>query len=101
LALHRDEITKNKAEELLKKSLDDNGDLSDLLDEFRVKAKKSAGNLEDIVKDVIENNRNAIEDYKGGKQASLGFLIGQVMQKTQGTADPNEARNILVKELEK
>jgi aspartyl-tRNA(Asn)/glutamyl-tRNA(Gln) amidotransferase subunit B len=101
LALHRDEITKNKAEELLKKSLDDNGDLSDLLDEFRVKAKKSAGNLEDIVKDVIENNRNAIEDYKGGKQASLGFLIGQVMQKTQGTADPNEARDILVKELEK
>ena len=101
MALHRNDITKNKAEELLKRSLDNNEDLSDLLDEFRKKAEKSAGNLDDIVKEIIENNSNAVEDYKGGKKASLGFLIGQVMQKTQGTADPNEARSILIEELDK
>jgi aspartyl-tRNA(Asn)/glutamyl-tRNA(Gln) amidotransferase subunit B len=101
LALHENEITKSKAEELLKKSLDEDEDLSNLLDEFRKKAEKSAGNIEDIVKEVIKENQNAVEDYKGGKKASLGFLIGQVMQKTQGTADPNEARTILIEELEK
>ena len=101
LALNSGEITKNKAEELLKKSLDENEDLSDLLDEFREKAEKSAGNLEDIVKEVIDSNPNAVNDYKSGKKASIGFLIGQVMQKTKGTADPNEARSILIKELEK
>jgi aspartyl-tRNA(Asn)/glutamyl-tRNA(Gln) amidotransferase subunit B len=101
IALHENEITKSKAEELLKKSLDEGEDLSNLLDEFRKKAEKSAGNLNDIVKGVIKENANAVEDYKGGKKASLGFLIGQVMQKTQGTADPNEARSILMEELEK
>jgi aspartyl-tRNA(Asn)/glutamyl-tRNA(Gln) amidotransferase subunit B len=101
LALHNNEITKNKAEKLLKRSLDNKEDLSGLLDEFRMKAKKSAGNLDDIVKEVIENNKNAVEDYKSGKKASLGFLIGQVMQMTQGTADPNEARSILIEELDK
>jgi aspartyl-tRNA(Asn)/glutamyl-tRNA(Gln) amidotransferase subunit B len=101
IALHDNEITKSKAEELLKESLDEGKDLSDLLDDFRKKAKKSAGNLDDIVKDVIKENQNAVKDYKGGKKASLGFLIGQVMQKTQGTADPNEARSILIEELEK
>jgi aspartyl-tRNA(Asn)/glutamyl-tRNA(Gln) amidotransferase subunit B len=100
LALHRDEITKNKAEELLSKSLNKDMDLSDLLDEFRKKAQKSASNLDNIVKDVIEENQSAVEDYKGGKKASIGFLIGQVMQKSNGTADPNEARSILIKELE-
>jgi aspartyl-tRNA(Asn)/glutamyl-tRNA(Gln) amidotransferase subunit B len=100
LALHRDEITKNKAEELLNKSLDKDMDLSDLLDEFREKAQKSANRLEGIVKDVIEENQRAVEDYKRGKKASIGFLIGQVMQKTNGTADPNEARSILMEELE-
>jgi aspartyl-tRNA(Asn)/glutamyl-tRNA(Gln) amidotransferase subunit B len=101
LALNNGEITKNKAEELLKKSLDEGEDLSDLLDKFREKAQKSAGNLEDIIKKVIETNETAVNDYKNGKQASIGFLIGQVMQKTQGTADPNEARSILIKELDK
>jgi aspartyl-tRNA(Asn)/glutamyl-tRNA(Gln) amidotransferase subunit B len=100
LAFHKDEITKNKAEELLKKSLDEGEDLSELLDEFREKAEESAGELQNIVKEVVEDNPDAVKDYKGGKKASIGFLIGQVMQKTQGTADPNEARSILIKELE-
>jgi aspartyl-tRNA(Asn)/glutamyl-tRNA(Gln) amidotransferase subunit B len=100
LAFHKDEITKNKAEELLKKSLDEGEDLSELLDEFREKAEESAGELQNIVKEVVEDNPDAVKDYKAGKKASIGFLIGQVMQKTQGTADPNEARSILIKELE-
>jgi aspartyl-tRNA(Asn)/glutamyl-tRNA(Gln) amidotransferase subunit B len=100
LALHNNEITKNKAEELLKKSLNQGEDLSELLDEFREKAQKSAGKLEDIIKTVIDENPEAVEDYKSGKKASIGFLIGQVMKKTQGTADPNEARSILIEELE-
>jgi len=99
LALHRDEITKNKAEELLRKSLDEKEDLSELLDTFREKAQKSSSTLDDTVKEVIEENKEAVTDYKGGKKASIGFLIGQVMQKTNGTADPNEARSILIKEL--
>ena len=101
LALHSGEITKSKAEELLKISLNENKDLSDLLDEFRVSAKDSASNIKDIIKEVINGNENAVNDYRSGKKASLGFLIGQVMQKTQGTADPNEARSILIEELEK
>jgi aspartyl-tRNA(Asn)/glutamyl-tRNA(Gln) amidotransferase subunit B len=101
VAINKNEITKNKAEELLKKSLGEKEELSNLLDEFREKAKKSAGNLDDIVKKVVDNNQNAVEDYKSGKKTSLGFLIGQVMQKTQGTADPNEARSILIKELKR
>jgi aspartyl-tRNA(Asn)/glutamyl-tRNA(Gln) amidotransferase subunit B len=101
LELHRGDITKSKAEELLREYLDEGKDLSDLLDEFREKAQKSASNLGDIVREVIESNKAAVEDYKSGKKASLGFLIGQVMQKTQGTADPNEARSILMEELER
>jgi aspartyl-tRNA(Asn)/glutamyl-tRNA(Gln) amidotransferase subunit B len=100
LALYRDEITKNKAEELLNKSLNKNMNLSNLLDEFRKKAQKSANKLEDIVNEVIKENPSAVDDYKGGKKASIGFLIGQVMQKTNGTADPNEAKSILIKELD-
>jgi aspartyl-tRNA(Asn)/glutamyl-tRNA(Gln) amidotransferase subunit B len=101
LALNSGEITKNKAEELLKISLNESKDLSDLLDDFRSTAKDSASNIKEIVTEVINGNENAVNDYKSGKKASLGFLIGQVMQKTNGTADPNEAKSILIEELEK
>lgn len=100
MALHNKEITKAKAEELLKESLSSNKDLSDLLDAFRAQSEESAGNLEDIVKDILSKNEKAVDDYKSGNKASIGFLIGQVMQSTSGSADPNEARKILLKELE-
>ncbi|MCD4756268.1 Asp-tRNA(Asn)/Glu-tRNA(Gln) amidotransferase subunit GatB [bacterium] len=100
LALNSKEITKSKAEKLLRESLDNKKDLSKLLDDFRKQSSESATNLTDIVKDVILKNEKAVNDFKNGNKASMGFLIGQVMQITQGSADPNETKSILIKELE-
>jgi Asp-tRNA(Asn)/Glu-tRNA(Gln) amidotransferase B subunit len=32
---------------------------------------------------VIKENEKAVLDFKSGKQASIGYLVGQVMQKTK------------------
>ncbi len=40
------------------------------------------------VKKVLDENPKVVADYKGGKQGVLGFLIGKVMQATQGKANP-------------
>ena len=49
-------------------------------------------------KQAIQENSEAVEDYKAGKGASLNFLVGQVMRLTRGKADPGETVKIL-KEL--
>jgi len=92
-------ITKGKAEEILKDCIENNKDISDELDEFEASASQNADNIKDIIKQVIENNPKAVIDYKGGKQATLGFLVGQVMQATKGTSNPNEVRTILLELL--
>ncbi|HRR96170.1 MAG TPA: Asp-tRNA(Asn)/Glu-tRNA(Gln) amidotransferase GatCAB subunit B, partial [Candidatus Ratteibacteria bacterium] len=40
--------------------------------------------IENIVKQVIDENQKAVDDYKKGKEKVMGFLIGQVMKKTKG-----------------
>ena len=92
-------LTKNKAEELLKQALEEKKDLGDLLDEFKKTKEESNGDIEDTISRVLDENTQAVEDFKKGKQASMGYLIGQVMQKTHGSADPNEVRSILEKKL--
>ena len=92
-------ITKGKAEEILKDCITDGKDISDTLDAFEQEASANAGNIQDIVKQVIDNNPKAVADYKGGKEATMGFLVGQVMQATKGSVNPNEARNILIELL--
>ena len=94
-------LTKGKAEEILRDCIENNKDISDELDSIKKEKESNSGNLDNIIKDVITNNPKAVEDYKNGKEASISFLLGQVMQVTKGTANPNEVRNILIEELKK
>lgn len=48
---------------------------------------------------VIDQNPNAVEDYKKGKEASIMFLVGQVMKELKGQADAKAVRSELEKKL--
>ena len=43
--------------------------------------------VENLCRQVIDENAHVVEDYKGGKEASLNFLIGQVMRLSERRAD--------------
>jgi aspartyl-tRNA(Asn)/glutamyl-tRNA(Gln) amidotransferase subunit B len=55
--------------------------------------------LEQIVADVIAENPEQVETYRGGKEGVLGFLVGQVMRKTEGKADPKVVNRLLAERL--
>ena len=55
--------------------------------------------LNKIIKEIISKNSQSVKDYKSGEQKALNFLIGQVMQKTNKSADYKIVREILEKEL--
>jgi aspartyl-tRNA(Asn)/glutamyl-tRNA(Gln) amidotransferase subunit B len=64
--------------------------------------KSDAGELEKIVDEVLAANAQAVADAKSdGKKSkkSVGFLMGQVMQKTKGTANPQVVAKILDEKL--
>ncbi len=55
--------------------------------------------LEMIVEEVIQENPGPVEQYKNGDHKVLGFLVGQVMKKSQGQANPPMVNEILVERL--
>jgi aspartyl-tRNA(Asn)/glutamyl-tRNA(Gln) amidotransferase subunit B len=64
--------------------------------------KSDAGELEAVVDKVLAENVQAVEDVKsGGKKSgkAKGFLLGQVMQRTKGQANPKVVSDILSKKL--
>ncbi len=52
------------------------------------------------VKQAIEENPKAVDDYLGGQKASINFLVGQVMRLTRGKADPGETVKLLKENIE-
>lgn len=51
--------------------------------------------LKEIVKAVLEQNQQSVEDFRAGKDRALGFLVGQAMKATKGKANPQIINKIL------
>ncbi|HEY5638610.1 MAG TPA: Asp-tRNA(Asn)/Glu-tRNA(Gln) amidotransferase subunit GatB [Dehalococcoidia bacterium] len=51
------------------------------------------------VEKVISENAKAVEDYRGGKEEAIKFLVGQVMRETRGRASPDVAAELLREKL--
>jgi aspartyl-tRNA(Asn)/glutamyl-tRNA(Gln) amidotransferase subunit B len=56
-----------------------------------------AGSIQAFVDQVVAANERSVNDFRAGKEAALQFLIGQVMKASRGKADPQLARELLVK----
>ena len=95
-----DEITVKNAEEVvLRRMLDDGLDPDEIIE------REDLGKTDDdavaaAVGDAIEENPGAVEDYHAGEGGALNFLVGQVMQKTGGSADPGTVNELLRERLE-
>ena len=59
------------------------------------------GAIKEVVLKVIANNPQSVEDYKGGKDKALGFLVGQAMKETRGKANPQMLNQMFIEELKK
>jgi aspartyl-tRNA(Asn)/glutamyl-tRNA(Gln) amidotransferase subunit B len=63
------------------------------------KVRSSADELLPVIREVIEANPGPVAQYLGGKTATLGFLVGQVMKRTGGQAAPQVVQGLLRDEL--
>jgi len=54
-----------------------------------------------VVQEVLKESPSVVADFKGGKMAALGFLVGAVMKKTKGKANPQVVNKLLKEEIAK
>jgi aspartyl-tRNA(Asn)/glutamyl-tRNA(Gln) amidotransferase subunit B len=74
-------------------------DASKIVEERGLIQVSDEGQIEEICKLVLQENPAEVEKYKSGKTNVIGFLVGQVMKKSQGKADPKLVNQILSKLL--
>jgi aspartyl-tRNA(Asn)/glutamyl-tRNA(Gln) amidotransferase subunit B len=58
-----------------------------------------AGELEAAVDEVIAENADAADKVRAGNAGTIGFLVGQVMKKTRGQANPKMVNELLARKL--
>ena len=78
---------------------EERGEVAALLERHGVVVQSSAGSLLPLVQAVLAENPKVVADVRAGKEAALGFLVGQVMRRSGGQAVPQTVRELLQREL--
>ncbi|MCS7143484.1 MAG: Asp-tRNA(Asn)/Glu-tRNA(Gln) amidotransferase subunit GatB [Archaeoglobaceae archaeon] len=94
-----EKITEKGVVEVIRTKLDKGGDIEKIIAEKGLFAIPKS-EIEKFCKEAIQENPKAVQDYLNGKKQALNFLVGQVMKKTKGRADPEETAKIIAKMLE-
>ena len=55
--------------------------------------------LDAVIEDAIAENPGPVEQFRKGKEGAINALVGHVMKKTRGSANPQVAADLLRKRL--
>jgi len=100
LKLFSDEvITERGAIAVIREILDNGGTPAGIVSEKEL-AKVAEDTVSSAVSEVLLECSDAILDYRSGEAKALNYLVGQVIKKTRGRADPSEARSKLLEQMD-
>ena len=95
-----DEITNRGADTVFDAMLDGGSDPQSIVDARGLRQVDDTEALEGVIDNVLADNADEVERYRDGKKNLIGFFMGQVMQATNGSANPELARELLQKRLD-
>lgn len=97
--IKKGEISGKLAKEIFPKMFAEGLAPSFIMERDGLKQISDTGAIEKIIDEVLTGNPKQVEQYKSGKTAVIGFLVGQVMKASRGQANPGTVNELLKSKL--
>ena len=94
-------ISSKQARQIFEKMIESDEDPNKIADKLNMTQICDENIILGFVNEVLEANPQSIDDYKAGEDRAVGFLIGMVMKKSQGKANPALTSKLVIQELNK
>ena len=92
-------INSTQGKQVLEKMFDTGKSSEQIVEEENLSQISDLDSIRSIVKDIIVQHPNPVQDYANGKENAIGFLVGQVMKTSKGKADPKISKSLLIEEI--
>jgi len=93
------EISSRGAKDTLLVWLEQGGNPRDIAKEKGLMQISDPDALTEVINSVLVEHAHVANEYRGGKESALQFLIGQSMKATKGAANPEKLKELLLSEL--
>ncbi|MDD5069198.1 MAG: Asp-tRNA(Asn)/Glu-tRNA(Gln) amidotransferase subunit GatB [Candidatus Omnitrophica bacterium] len=96
-----DKLNNLAAKKVLAKAIVSNRDIDEIIAEEGLAQMSDSDDLTEFIHLVIEEFPKPVEEYILGKETTIQFLVGQVMKRTKGKANPKIVKSLLIDALSK
>lgn len=93
-------ISNKQAKIVFEKMIETNKDPLTLATEANMLQVSDVSYIQSLIDEVLTANPQSIIDYQQGKERAVGFLIGQILKKSQGKANPSLTQSMLLTTLQ-
>ncbi len=93
-------IHSSAAKDVFQALFDEGGDPAAIVEKKGLAQVRDTGAIDGFAVEAIAANPKVADDYRGGKEAALKFLVGQVMKLSRGKANPQLAAEALKRLLQ-
>jgi aspartyl-tRNA(Asn)/glutamyl-tRNA(Gln) amidotransferase subunit B len=97
--LDADTISGQGAKQALEDAFDTGDPIAEIVERRGLTQVSDPGELGALVEEVLAEQPEIVEQYRGGKESVIGFLVGQVMKRSGGSANPKLAQTMLRERL--
>lgn len=94
------QVSNLTAKAVLKEMIDTHKTAARIIQEKNLIQVSDTESLEALAQAAIKENSKSVEDYKSGRANALMYIVGQVMKKTSGKANPKIVQEILKRRLD-
>ena len=94
-------LSSKLAKEVIKEMVATGKSPSQIVEEKGLKQISDEGQIRSMIEEVLRENSKEVERFKAGEEKIFGFLVGQVMKKAKGKANPQLVNKLLREMLSK
>lgn len=95
-----DVISSKQAKEVFAAVFAEDADPDAIVEDRGMRQVSDTGAIEAVVDEVLVENPDKVEQYKGGKTGLIGFFVGQCMKKMAGQGNPKVINELLAAKLD-
>ena len=92
-------LTRTSSKTVLQEIVKSGKSVKELLTEMDLGQVSDSSEIENIIMQVFEEEKQAVQDAKENSE-TVNYLVGKVMQKTKGKADPTKTLELIKSKLD-
>lgn len=95
------EITTQQGKEIFEYLLKEKISIKEIISKYNIVPNNNEDEEENFINEVLESSQKEIEAYQNGRTNMLDYLVGQVMKKSKGRANPSKVHDKILERIKK